>query len=561
MLDENQLRSDHSSCSVTSGGNNMDKRIWGVVLPLMIAMLVVWGCSSDDGDDGGPVDPGPGPVENVGSVSGVISSPSKSPVENATISVGSATTTSNQDGFFILAQVAEGERTVEVSMAGRMSTFRRVDVVEGQTTHLPDLVLGEVETATFEAANGGRLVTHGSLASVEFPANSLVTAGGATYTGTVTVDYTAVRPDYPEFYGMFPGDFEGVREDGSTVMFESFGFMSVNMYGANKAPLQLADGQTASMSMDIGPLNAAAAPATMPMWYFDEAQGKWIEDGEAVLNGTVYETDVTHFTTWNWDLPVEDICRIEGYVHDASGNPVVGARVLTKALDYAIRDEAFTNSAGFFSVRARKNSVTDVWATLGARISDVSRVNVGETCPVTLELPLVLTVPAFSISLTWGEYPEDLDSHLYIPMTWDDGEDPDYDWYHLYYSTDGDLSDYPYTELDYDDTSSYGPENIVGTRVYQGTYEYWVYDYDSSSTANLAASSAQVRLEVAGGTWIFDVADVPLENADSGGWWHVFDVDVNASGTPTVDPVMLFQPQRSHDGVTNNAKDAMKPKM
>jgi len=523
----------------------------------MIAMLVVWGCSSDDGD-GGPADPGPGPVENIGSISGLITSPSKSPVENATISVGNTTTTSNQNGFFVLAQVAEGERTVSFEMDGHMSTFRRITVVEGQTTHLPDIVLGAVQVSTFEATTGGMITTSGNLGAVEFAPNTLVAGDGNPYTGQVTVEVNAVRPDAPEFYGMFPGDFEGVREDGSTVMFESFGFMTVNMTGVNKAPLQLADGQTAGLSLDIGPLKAADAPATMPMWYFDEAQGKWIEDGEAVLNGTVYETDVTHFTSWNWDLPIDDVCRIEGYVNNDSGTPVAGARVVAKATDYALRDEAFTDASGFYSVRARKNSATDVWATFGARISNVTRVDVGEACPVTLELPLVLTVPMFAVSLTWGDTPNDLDSHLYIPMTWDDGEDPDYDWHHLYYGNYGDLSDYPYTELDQDDTSYFGPENITGTRVYQGTYEYWVRDFSDDLISNFTASAAQVRLEVAGGTWIFDVDDVPTDGVGDYGWWHVFDVNVNATGNPTVTPVMLFQDQRSHDGVTTSAKDLVK---
>ncbi len=528
----------------------MKKLIGGLVLLSTAFLLCVWGCSSDDGGD----DPtGPGPVDDVGSVSGIVSTGTRWPINGAVISAGGESTVTNQDGFFVLAQVPVGEQVVAVAMEGYMATFRTVTVVEGETVHLADLVLVNVETVMLNGASGGTAGTGDGTGEVEFGANSFETEGGAAYTGDVTVELNAMLPGEPDFYGTFPGDFEGVREDGTTTMFESFGFMTVNMYGADKSPLQLADGMTAGLSLDIGAEKAARAPATIPMWYYDETDGLWHEEGEAVLNGTVYEADVAHFTTWNWDLPIDDICRIEGYVHDDEGEPVEGARVLTSAVDYALRDEAFTNSEGFFSVRARKNSQTDIWAMKGARVSDVVRVTVGEACPVMLMDPLELVVPAFVVSLTWGESPSDLDSHLYIPMPWDDGEDPDWDWWHLYYSTDGTLADYPYTELDYDDTSSYGPENITGTRLYQGTYQYWVYNYSGysgdGSTQALADSGAQVRLEIAGGIWIFDVADVPLQGADGTGWWHVFDVTVGSGGGATVTQVMEFQPTRDTTGV------------
>ena len=532
-------------------------RFFFVLLALVLSLTVVLGCSDDDD----PVDPGDGAggddtgLDHVGSITGVVFQAGGNPLSGATITTGDQTTTTNEDGYFVLAAVPEGSTLVGFANDGFMSTFRVAEVTASTAIHYPEIVLLAVEEGIVDGAAGGEITTGDGAGSVDFEANSFVSGSGAPYTGDVTVQLNAMTTDDPDFYGTFPGEFAGVREDGSEVALVSYGFMTVELLGEDKSPLMLADGSTAELNLTLNPDKMANAPATIPMWYFDEVEGQWYEEGAAVLNGNTYTADVEHFTTWNWDVPVTDICSITGFVVDAMDNPVADVRVLSQGVGSAIMAEAFSGADGSFTVNALKNATTDIWAASGSRVSLAARVNVLEECPVVLTESLVLEVPAYSISLTWGETPSDLDTHWYIPATWDDNSD----YYHIYYSNQGNMADNPYAGLDTDDTSSYGPEIVTGTRFYNGTFEYWVFDYSSNSSTNLHNSEASVQLQVQGGLWQYNVSDVTLEGANQSGWWHVFDMEVSGNGSDvTVTSVMEFQPQFSGSALLEGDKALVK---
>ena len=520
------------------------------LLTVILVLALVWGCSDDDSN---PTDPGGG--TDVGTISGVVSEPDGSPLSGAVATTGDRTTTSNEQGYFVLTDVPVGDTLLGISASGHMSTFRVLAVSADGSTHYADIVLVEVETATVDGAAGGTVSTGDGDGSVIFAANSFVDAAGNPYTGQVNVQLNALLPTDDEFYGTFPGEFAGIDENGDEVPFISFGFMTVKLMSAAMAPLQLAEGTTATMNLTIGSSKAALAPATIPMWYFDESGMVWRQDGEAVLEGDFYTADVSHFTSWNWDLPVTDICSITGSVVDENGEPVRGARVVSQGVDLAIADEVFTNTAGGFTVRAVRNAETDLVALKGSLASESVRVSVLASCPFVLAQPLVLTVPAYTISLTWGEAPEDLDSHLLIPMTWD----TEYDYYHLYYSNMGTYSDDPYALLDTDDTESFGPEILTGTRLYEGRFQYWVNNYTDDTSIDLSTSGAVVQLDIGGQLRTYRAADVPLQGADQTGWWHVFDLVVSG-GNVTVQSVMAYQPQFDDSGFYEDKAQSTKHK-
>lgn len=117
--------------------------------------------------------------------------------------------------------------------------------------------------------------------------------------------------------------------------------------------------------------------------------------------------------------------------------------------------------------------------------------------------------------LTWGRYPEDLDSHLIGPVSYN-GEYEEK--YHIYYGN----KEFPYDvdeselhlRLDRDDRESYGPETTsIYVPVENGIYTFVVFNYDySDSEHTLGDSGAKVVVTTSKGTYTFEVPTGATQN-------------------------------------------------
>ena len=119
-----------------------------------------------------------------------------------------------------------------------------------------------------------------------------------------------------------------------------------------------------------------------------------------------------------------------------------------------------------------------------------------------------------TITLTWGEYPYDLDSHLWLPVATP---------YHILWSDKGntDMTAFPYAYLDVDDTYSYGPENISVKQFVSGTYYYSVYDWTGDTNYPLKTSGATVRV-YRNGVLVKTYYASTASGSSSNRWWNVF---------------------------------------
>ncbi len=55
----------------------------------------------------------------------------------------------------------------------------------------------------------------------------------------------------------------------------------VELEGAGGEKLQIAPGHKVKLNMNIPQSLLASAPQNIPLWYFDETDGKWKEEGSA----------------------------------------------------------------------------------------------------------------------------------------------------------------------------------------------------------------------------------------------------------------------------------------
>jgi len=123
--------------------------------------------------------------------------------------------------------------------------------------------------------------------------------------------------------------------------------------------------------------------------------------------------------------------------------------------------------------------------------------------------PVMQNIDGLRIVLTWGISPRDLDSHLSFPNN------------HVFFSAKNGTK----TNLDVDDTTSYGPETITIEKKLDGQrYVYAVHDYSNSSSLNSTAmGKSHARVEVyVGQTMIRSYNAKPNK---SGTAWVVFGID------------------------------------
>ena len=217
-------------------------------------------------------------------------------------------------------------------------------------------------TVTFPTSSAVTVMVSGSTAQVSLPANALVLydTPAQAASGSVSVAVTPINPALnPTAMGGGTGSYVARTADGSsTQLIESFGALSVDL-SQNGKRLQLAAGQTATIRIPLS-TRSTERPATMPLYYWDESKLIWVQEGTATLKGDAssgyyYEGQVSHFSTWNADKPIEQSVRIKGCVQSSQG---VAAKadtflVSSEGLDYSGIAWA-TNTDGGFTVLAKK---------------------------------------------------------------------------------------------------------------------------------------------------------------------------------------------------------------
>jgi hypothetical protein len=245
-------------------------------------------------------------------------------IDNATVSIGSYSTTTDVNGYFHFENVTIPKHTTTV-IVKKNSFFNgsRTLMIKANQSHIVKIGLIEKGNPfTFNSSNGGTYANNGL--SIDFSANGVVNkTTGLPYIGQVTVYAHKIDPTTEVGINSMPGDLRGLNTSNVEQLLKSYGMMVAELYNTNGEALQLANNMPATISMEIPASIVATAPATIPLWYFDEVKGMWMEEGNATLSNGKYIGKVKHFSYWNYDSNLPSITA-EFTLVDQNGNPLQG---------------------------------------------------------------------------------------------------------------------------------------------------------------------------------------------------------------------------------------------
>jgi hypothetical protein len=288
------------------------------------------------------------PATVLANVEGRVVDDNGAPVNGATITAGTVTTSTDINGEFLItgASLPQNAGLIKVVKAGFFNGFRTLHVSTSSLNYAAVQLIPKQVSGNFVAASGGNINANNG-GTIQFSSNSIVNAAsGAVYHGNVTVSAFFLNPADAGFTDYSPGTLRGIATDNNERGLQSFGMMLVELEGTAGEKLQVAPGNTATVNFPIAPALQGIAPATIPLWYFDENAGLWKEEGSAAKQGNNYTGNVKHFTFWNCDMPFP-VINFEARYKDQNGDPLAFAKVSFTRPNGETR-YGFTDETGYF---------------------------------------------------------------------------------------------------------------------------------------------------------------------------------------------------------------------
>jgi hypothetical protein len=250
---------------------------------------------------------------------------SNAPLENVMVSIGSKMESTDANGMFIIsnANVKKRQAFIVAEKPGYLKGMQ--SLVPTQGTNTVRLMLIPQNIVATISSGGDSEVNLPNGTAVKFD-GAFKEVNGNAYSGNVDVIMYHLDPSNPDIDAIMPGNLQAENASGEERILESYGMLNVELRGTSGQELNIADGHVAEIEMPVDPAQSGNAPATIPLWHFDEENGYWIEDGEATLIGGKYVGEVSHFSWWNCDaqFPTVTLCL---NVVDAANIPLSNVKV------------------------------------------------------------------------------------------------------------------------------------------------------------------------------------------------------------------------------------------
>ncbi|MCX6293365.1 MAG: carboxypeptidase-like regulatory domain-containing protein, partial [Sphingobacteriales bacterium] len=279
------------------------------LLVLLLAATALWSCQKDlDETLVDNINQIPNLTTKINSsVSGFVVDENNQAVAGASVVVYDKTTTTDDYGYFSVknVNVVKTAAVVTINKSGYFPGIKTYIATENKSAFFRIKLIPKLNSGSFNGLNGGTITLTNGM-KIDFPVNGiqdLLSSNSNPYSGTVYVSASYIDPTASDINSIMPGDLRGINEEGSMQVLQSFGMVAVKLTGDQGQALQIASGKKATLTFPIPSALSSTAPTSIPLWYFDESNGLWKEEGSATKVGNNYVGDVAHFSFWNCDVP------------------------------------------------------------------------------------------------------------------------------------------------------------------------------------------------------------------------------------------------------------------
>lgn len=260
---------------------------------------------------------------------GFVSDVDGNALANVLVTSGNDTTVTSESGAYSFdkCRAVNGRCVIKFEENEYFSVVRTADIDNGEAR--VDAVLmpqdtkeGVTEITRFYNSQGATIKV-GNM-QITIPANSLVYENdGKPFYGSVFASAYYLNPNSENFTKEMPGgDMSGVTADGKSVILLSYGMVEVTLKDSVNKKLQLKEGAESTLSFPIPEeFSENQKHNEIPLWYFDDEKGTWIEEGIATKNGDSYSGKIKHFSWHNLDYPNRR-ATICGRVTNKNGTPL-----------------------------------------------------------------------------------------------------------------------------------------------------------------------------------------------------------------------------------------------
>ena len=328
----------------------MKKIHW--IFSFIILAVLFFQCQKDVSFIGGPdagVTVAPDPINT--SIQGNITDENDQPAVGVTVTAGTSTTITDANGYFHISKANLDKNTslITAEKEGYFKGYRVLAATSGCNQVAIKLIRKDLAGTVSSAAGGEASLSNG--AKVNLPANSvMIASSNSAYNGDVKVYASYINPTSSDIGKTIPGSLVANDKNGKRVVLSSYGMLAVELSSTSGEKLQIKNGSVATLTIPIASNSFASAPATISLWYIDEATGIWKEEGSATKQGSNYVGTVKHFSFWNTDYAFPSV-SLSLILHTPDDKPLANAtvRITAKVTDTSATSSSvygYTDSLG-----------------------------------------------------------------------------------------------------------------------------------------------------------------------------------------------------------------------